>query len=71
MLIAQGIKQFEIWTGQEAPADLMREKVTERLFTIPEVIKRYCKKCPKKLGNRTREFLIKKVISETWLFFEI
>jgi 3-dehydroquinate dehydratase/shikimate dehydrogenase len=33
MLIAQGIKQFEIWTGQEAPADLMREKVIERLFT--------------------------------------
>ena len=32
MLIAQGIKQFEIWTGQVAPADLMREKVIERLF---------------------------------------
>jgi 3-dehydroquinate dehydratase/shikimate dehydrogenase len=33
MLIAQGIKQFEIWTGQEAPADIMRGKVIERLFT--------------------------------------
>ena len=32
MLIAQGIKQFEIWTGQEAPADVMREKVIGRLF---------------------------------------
>jgi 3-dehydroquinate dehydratase/shikimate dehydrogenase len=32
MLIAQGVKQFEIWTGQEAPADLMREKVIERLL---------------------------------------
>ena len=32
MLIAQGIKQFEIWTGQEAPADMMREKVIERLL---------------------------------------
>ena len=32
MLIAQGIKQFEIWTGQEAPAGLMREKVIERLL---------------------------------------
>ena len=31
MLLAQGIKQFEIWTGQEAPANLMREKVIERL----------------------------------------
>lgn len=33
MLIAQGVKQFEIWTGQEAPADLMRAKVIERLYT--------------------------------------
>lgn len=33
MLIAQGIKQFEIWTGQDAPADLMREKVIGKLFT--------------------------------------
>jgi 3-dehydroquinate dehydratase/shikimate dehydrogenase len=32
MLIAQGIKQFEIWTGQEAPADIMRGKVIERLL---------------------------------------
>jgi 3-dehydroquinate dehydratase/shikimate dehydrogenase len=33
MLIAQGIKQFEIWTGQKAPAGLMRGKVIEKLFT--------------------------------------
>lgn len=33
MLIAQGVKQFEIWTGQDAPADLMRAKVIERLYT--------------------------------------
>jgi 3-dehydroquinate dehydratase/shikimate dehydrogenase len=32
MLIAQGIKQFEIWTGQKAPADIMRDKVIEKLF---------------------------------------
>lgn len=32
MLIAQGIRQFEIWTGKDAPAALMREKVLERLF---------------------------------------
>lgn len=33
LLIAQGIKQFEIWTGQGAPADIMREKVIERLYS--------------------------------------
>ncbi|MFL6374757.1 MAG: shikimate dehydrogenase [Pyrinomonadaceae bacterium] len=31
MLIAQGIKQFEIWTGRDAPADLMRRSVMDRL----------------------------------------
>lgn len=31
MLVAQGVKQFEIWTGCEAPTDLMRLKVLERL----------------------------------------
>lgn len=31
MLIAQGLRQFEIWTGREAPAALMREKVLEKL----------------------------------------
>jgi 3-dehydroquinate dehydratase/shikimate dehydrogenase len=31
MLIAQGIKQFETWTGEEAPADLMRHAVIDRL----------------------------------------
>jgi len=31
MLIAQGIKQFEIWTGLEAPAEVMRRAVLDRL----------------------------------------
>lgn len=31
MLIAQGVKQFEIWTGSDAPAELMRRSVTVRL----------------------------------------
>lgn len=31
MLIAQGMQQFKIWTGGEAPAELMRRSVTERL----------------------------------------
>ncbi len=31
MLLAQGARQFEIWTGREAPVDLMRMAVTERL----------------------------------------
>ena len=31
MLITQGVKQFEIWTGREAPADLMRKAVMDRL----------------------------------------
>lgn len=33
MLIAQGIRQFEIWTAAQAPVELMREKVLERLFS--------------------------------------
>jgi 3-dehydroquinate dehydratase/shikimate dehydrogenase len=32
MLVSQGIKQFEIWTGREAPADLMRQSAVERLM---------------------------------------
>ncbi|MGB7203426.1 MAG: shikimate dehydrogenase [Pyrinomonadaceae bacterium] len=31
MLIAQGVKQFEIWTGRNAPVELMRLSVTARL----------------------------------------
>jgi len=31
MLIAQGVKQFEIWTSREAPTDLMRQAVLDRL----------------------------------------
>ncbi len=31
MLIAQGVKQFEIWTGGEAPTDVMRQSVINRL----------------------------------------
>ena len=31
MLIAQGAKQFEIWTGRSAPADLMRASVVGRM----------------------------------------
>ncbi|HEY2847959.1 MAG TPA: shikimate dehydrogenase [Pyrinomonadaceae bacterium] len=31
MLIAQGLKQFEIWTGLEAPANVMRAAVLDRL----------------------------------------
>jgi 3-dehydroquinate dehydratase/shikimate dehydrogenase len=31
MLIAQGIKQFEIWTGTDAPAEVMGEAAKQRL----------------------------------------
>lgn len=31
MLIAQGIKQFAIWTGREAPEELMRESLKARI----------------------------------------
>ncbi len=31
MLIAQGAKQFEIWTGREAPVDLMRDAISSRI----------------------------------------
>jgi len=31
MLIAQGAKQFEIWTGQNAPADLMKDALMARM----------------------------------------
>ncbi len=31
MLIAQGCKQFEIWTGVEAPEDLMRDSLVARM----------------------------------------
>jgi shikimate 5-dehydrogenase len=31
MLIAQGIRQFELWTGTDAPADVMREAAMDRL----------------------------------------
>jgi 3-dehydroquinate dehydratase/shikimate dehydrogenase len=31
MLIAQGAKQFEIWTGRQAPLDLIKESVSARM----------------------------------------
>lgn len=31
MLIAQGCRQFEIWTGREAPAQLMRDSLVARM----------------------------------------
>lgn len=31
MLVSQGLRQFEIWTGREAPAELMRQSVMARL----------------------------------------
>lgn len=31
MLIAQGARQFEIWTGREAPVELMRNAILERM----------------------------------------
>jgi len=31
MLITQGVRQFEIWTGRDAPADVMRQSVMSRL----------------------------------------
>jgi len=31
MLIAQGAKQFEIWTGQTAPTELMRDSLIARM----------------------------------------
>jgi shikimate dehydrogenase len=32
MLIAQGVEQFRIWTGQDAPVDAMRAGVEKKLF---------------------------------------
>jgi shikimate 5-dehydrogenase len=32
MFIAQGARQFEIWTGHMAPIDVMRRKVVECLM---------------------------------------
>ena len=32
MLIAQGSEQFQIWTGTEAPVDVMKSAITGRLF---------------------------------------
>ncbi|MEO6656394.1 MAG: shikimate dehydrogenase [Pyrinomonadaceae bacterium] len=32
MLIAQGVRQFEIWTGGESPMELMRNSVLDRLI---------------------------------------
>jgi shikimate dehydrogenase len=31
MFLFQGMEQFRIWTGKEAPAELMRNIVLERL----------------------------------------
>ena len=31
MLIAQAVKQFEIWTGHNAPLDVMRNSVEEKM----------------------------------------
>jgi 3-dehydroquinate dehydratase/shikimate dehydrogenase len=33
MLLAQAVLQFELWTGQEAPIDAMRQAVMDRLTT--------------------------------------
>lgn len=33
MLVAQGLKQFEIWTGLPAPSEVMREAALARLFS--------------------------------------
>jgi 3-dehydroquinate dehydratase/shikimate dehydrogenase len=33
MFVAQAAKQFELWTGLEAPRDLMEAIVVERLST--------------------------------------
>ena len=30
MLIAQGVRQFEMWTGREAPVELMRNALLAR-----------------------------------------
>ncbi len=31
MLIAQGVRQFEIWTGREAPVEVMRNAILQRI----------------------------------------
>jgi shikimate 5-dehydrogenase len=32
MLIQQGAASFKIWTGNEAPIEIMREAVQEKLY---------------------------------------
>ena len=34
MLVAQGAKQFEIWTGQAAPVEKMKESVSAKIKQI-------------------------------------
>ncbi|MBW2172225.1 MAG: shikimate dehydrogenase, partial [Deltaproteobacteria bacterium] len=36
MFVFQGTEQFHIWTGQEAPVELMRSVVFEKLTSKPE-----------------------------------
>jgi shikimate dehydrogenase len=31
MLVYQGAKQFELWTGEQAPVEIMRQAVLEAL----------------------------------------
>jgi len=35
MLIAQGMRQFEIWTGSQPPADIMRDALFNHLRRDP------------------------------------
>ncbi|MCO5333615.1 MAG: hypothetical protein M9893_06310 [Pyrinomonadaceae bacterium] len=34
MLLAQGVKQFEIWTGIDAPADVMEAGLKDRMALL-------------------------------------
>ena len=34
MLIAQGAKQFELWTGKAAPVEVMRQAIVRRFAEL-------------------------------------